>query len=216
MDQACRGAEPSGLWMDSVLCSSAGVQCSSEDIERWGTVWVDACNDPLDGVKACEPIQCGVWKTSQMAVNYTKTCGGCDDELFAYFECGIASGIWDWYIVSDDLVTKASGSNPCTWKHGSGAEFQRYTTTYPNKKVSMQVPGLGRPRTGVLRQRLGQCQRDGHPPPRSGRRGGGRPLRNWAAVAATRRMNISPVDPYRVIRPPSRSARKTPSPRLAS
>ena len=58
-----------------------------------------------------------------MAVNYTKTCGGCDDELFAYFECGIASGIWDWYIVSDDLVTKASGSNPCTWKHGSGAEF---------------------------------------------------------------------------------------------
>ena len=135
MDQACRGAEPSGLWMDSVLCSSAGVQCSSEDIERWGTVWVDACNDPLDGVKACEPIQCGVWKTSQMAVNYTKTCGGCDDELFAYFECGIASGIWDWYIVSDDLVTKASGSNPCTWKHGSGAEFQRYTTTYPNKSL---------------------------------------------------------------------------------
>ena len=55
-------------------------------------------------------------------------------QLFAYFECGIASGIWDNYIVSDDLVTKASGSNPCTWKPGSGAEFQRYTT-YPNKSL---------------------------------------------------------------------------------
>ena len=105
----------------------------------------------------------------------------------------VALESWSFYIVSDDLVTSPDGSNPCTWEHGSGAEFQRYTM-YPNKSLHAGSRSL----TTSKRRATGYVSEAARTAPARRASASSSPWsprwwppseKAWTTVAATRRMN---------------------------